>query len=104
MCVCVCVCVCVWWGMCVLMMPPQRAAPVYGWRITEGQMTSGYGPGTALPSSAFHSAYCPRVLLWRGAEETILPTWAGATGSQSWTSAALTILPRKRLWLLFTSS
>ena len=100
-CVCVCVCVCVWWGVCMLTMPPQHTAPVCGWRITEGQMTSEYGPGTLL-SSALHSAYCPRVLLGRGAEETVLPTWAGAIGSQSWTSAALTILPRKKLWLLFT--
>ena len=49
--VCVCVCVCVCWGVCMLTMPPQRTAPVCGWRITEGQMTSEYGPGT-LPSSA----------------------------------------------------
>ena len=53
----------------MLMIPPQRTASVCGWRITEGQMTSEYGLET-LPSSALHSAYCPRVLLGRGTEET----------------------------------
>ena len=39
----------------MLMMPPQCTAPVCSWRLTEGQMTSEYGPGTTLPSLALHN-------------------------------------------------
>lgn len=79
----------------------STALPVCGWRITEGQMTSRYGPG-----DYFAILSLSQCLLSSGSSE------AGAgencssyLGRGDWFSeldlCRLTILPRKRLWLLF---